>query len=145
MVRADVRDRKSVQAAVQGHDAVVSAIRPPGRRSLGLYSDAARALLAAMESTGVARVVALSRGVRDDDPHLAFWYRWRRSFARARSIGPSSAPPTSRTGRPPGPTGSRTAPPPEGGWKLARTDLARFITDELDRHRWSHAAPTIAH
>jgi hypothetical protein len=68
--------------------------------------------VAAMESTGVARVVALSSpGVRDDDPHLAFWYRWRRSFARARSIGPSSAPPTSRTGRPPGPTGSRTAPP----------------------------------
>jgi hypothetical protein len=33
---------------------------------------------------------------------------------------------------------------PQGGWKVTRTDLARFIIHELDEHRWSHAAPTVA-
>lgn len=52
VVRADVRDPASVRAAIAGHDAVISAIGPPGRLARGLYSDGARALVRAMEHTG---------------------------------------------------------------------------------------------
>jgi putative NADH-flavin reductase len=162
VVGADVRDRQSVQAAVKGQDVVISAIGPSGRRSLGLYSDAARALVSAMEITGVARVVALSSpGVRHDDPHLALWYRCvartllkelyddmrlMEALLRESTLDWTVIRPAHLQDR--APTGTyrvQDGTTPEGGWKLTRTDLARFITDELGRHRWSRAAPTIAH
>jgi putative NADH-flavin reductase len=161
VVRADVRDPTSVQAAIAGHDAVISAIGPPGRRALGLYSEGARALVTAMKRTGVNRVLAISSaGVRHDDPHLALWYRCvartllkelyddmrlMESIVRespldwtfVRSSHLQDKEPTGRYRVQDGET-------PRGGWKVTRTDLARFIIRELDEHRWSHAAPTVA-
>ncbi|PTL75069.1 NAD(P)-dependent oxidoreductase [Vitiosangium sp. GDMCC 1.1324] len=161
VVRADVRDPASVQAAVAGHDAVVSAIGPPGRRALGLYSDGARALVTAMERTGVGRIIALSSaGVRHDDPQFAFWYRCiartllkelyddmrlMESIVRESTLDWTFVRPSHLEDKTP--TGLyrvQDGGTPPGGWKVTRTDLARFIIRELDEHRWSHAAPTLA-
>ncbi|HET6258406.1 MAG TPA: hypothetical protein VFE39_07125, partial [Pseudonocardia sp.] len=67
--------------------------------------------------------------------------RWRSLASPASSPSP---PPASATTIPTW-RSVQDGTTPEGGWKLTRTDLARFITDELGRHRWSRAAPTIAH
>ena len=33
---------------------------------------------------------------------------------------------------------------PQGGRRITRTDVARFIVEELDAHRWSRQAPSLA-
>ncbi|WNV86922.1 NAD(P)H-binding protein [Umezawaea sp. Da 62-37] len=161
VARADVRDPDSVCAAVAGHDVVVSAIGPAGRRPLGLYSEGAVALRAAMESTGVGRIIAItSGGVRRDDPNFGFWYRavllpladdlyadmrLLESTFRESALDWTFVRPAHLQDKPP--TGTfrvRDGGTPEGGWKVTRTDVARFITHELDAHRWSKAAPTLA-
>jgi nucleoside-diphosphate-sugar epimerase len=109
--RADVRDADSLRAVITGHDAVVCAIGAPGRKADNLYSDGARATVAAMQTCGVKRLLAItSVGVRHDDPHHAWWYRSliRPIGATATWTGPSYAPPTSRTASPPAVTGPPT-------------------------------------
>ncbi|WP_020672226.1 NAD(P)-dependent oxidoreductase [Amycolatopsis nigrescens] len=161
VVRADVRDPDSVRAAVAGHDAVVSAIGPPRNRSLGLYSDGARALVPAMESAGVGRLIAItSSGVRHDDPDFAFWYRCvartlmkelyddmrlMEKIVRESTLDWTFV----RPGRlldeePTGTFRVQDGENPRGGSKVSRTDVARFIASELGEHRWSRTAPTLA-
>lgn len=161
VVRADVRDPGSVRAAVAGHDAVVSAIGPAGRHAHGLYSDGARAMVSAMQSTGVRRLIAItSSGVRRDDPNHALWYRvlartlmnelygdmrQMEALISESAVDWTFVRPTRLTDDPP--TGTyrvEDGETPGGGWKIPVADLARFIVGELDDHRWSHAAPTLA-
>lgn len=161
VVRADVRDAGSLLAAVQGQDAVVSAIGPSGRHAHGLYSGAARALVSAMEAADVSRLLALSSaGVRHDDPAFALWYRLAaRTLLRElyddmrlmeetlheSSLNWTFVRPTRLLGGPP--TGTyrvQDGSTPPGGWQVTRTDVARFIAQELGDHRWSRAAPTLA-
>jgi putative NADH-flavin reductase len=159
--RADVRDAESLRAVIQGHDAVVSAIGPSGRKAHNLYSDGARATVSAMQVTGVKRLLAItSVGVRHDDPHHAWWYRGLirpigadlyADMARMERIVRDSdldwtfVRPTYLQDREP--TGSYRATDnstPQGGWRITRTDIARFIVEELDGHRWSRQAPSLA-
>jgi putative NADH-flavin reductase len=159
--RVDVRDPDSVRAAVDGHDAVVSAIGPPGQRPHGLYSQTARSLVPAMTAAGVDRVIAItSGGVHRDDPNFTFWYRHllRRlaeplyedmrlmeSIIRESPLDWTFVRPAHLRDQPP--TGTyrvRDGHNPEGGWTITRADVARFIAEELTGHRWSRAAPTLA-
>ncbi|PXX69089.1 putative NADH-flavin reductase [Nocardia tenerifensis] len=161
VVRADVRDPDSVRAAIAGHDVVVSAIGPAGRHAEGLYSDAARAMVSAMRATGVHRLIAItSSGVRRDDPNHPLWYRMvartlmnelygdmrlMESLVRESVTDWTFVRPARLTDDPP--TGNcrvQDGENPSGGWKVPTIDLARFIVAELDDHRWSHAAPTLA-
>ncbi|OPC77271.1 glycerol-3-phosphate dehydrogenase [Embleya scabrispora] len=161
VVRADVRDAADVRSAVAGHDVVVSAIGPPGRHAHGLYSDAARALVSAMEGAGVPRLIAVtSGGVHHRDPNFPWWYRnlvtplvrelyddmrLMETIVRASTVDWTFVRPARLQDEPP--TGNYRvldASNPKGGRKVTRTDLARFIARELDEHRWSHAAPTLA-
>lgn len=161
VVRADVRDPDSVRAAIAGHDAVISAIGPAGRHAHGLYSDAARALVPAMQSTGVDRLIAItSSGVRRDDPNHALWYRClartlmnelygdmrlMESIIGESAVDWTFVRPTRLTDDPPTATYRvQDGETPSGGWKVPVADVARFIIEELDRHRWSGAAPTLA-
>jgi putative NADH-flavin reductase len=158
--RADVRDADSLCAAIKGHEAVVSAIGASGRRSNNLYSEGARATVSAMRTSGVHRLLAItSVGVRADDPHHAWWYRGLirpigadlyADMARMEHIVRDSGldwtfvRPTylqDRESRGYRVTDDST---PEGGWRIARTDVARFIVEELDAHRWSRQAPSLA-
>jgi putative NADH-flavin reductase len=159
--RADVRDADSLRAVIQGHDAVVSAIGAPGRKADNLYSDGARATVSAMQATGVKRLLAItSVGVRQDDPHHTWWYRGLirpigadlyADMARMEHIVRDSdldwtfVRPTYLQDREP--TGTYRATDnstPRGGRRITRTDLARFIVEELDAHRWSRQAPSLA-
>jgi putative NADH-flavin reductase len=159
--RADVRDAESLRAVIQGHDAVVSAIGASGRKADNLYSEGARATVSAMQAAGVKRLLAItSVGVRHDDPHHAWWYRGLirpigadlyADMARMEHIVRDSAldwtfvRPTYLQDREP--TGSYRAvdnSTPQGGWRITRTDVARFIVEELDAHRWSRQAPSLA-
>lgn len=161
VVRADVRDAAGVRSAVEGHDVVVSAIGPPGRHARGLYSDAARTLVSAMEAAGVPRLIAVtSGGVHHRDPNFPWWYRnlvtplvrelyddmrLMETIVRRSAVDWTFVRPARLQDEPP--TGKYRvldASNPKGGRKVTRTDLARFIARELDEHRWSRAAPTLA-
>lgn len=159
--RADVRDTDSQRAVIQGHDVVVSAIGPAGRTAGNLYSDGARATVAAMRACGVDRLLAItSVGVRHDDPHHAWWYRslirpigadLYADMARMEQIVRDSdldwtfVRPTYLQDREP--TGAFRVTDnstPKGGWRITRTDVARFIVEELEARRWSRRAPSLA-
>ncbi|MET8359076.1 SDR family oxidoreductase [Micromonospora sp. NPDC005171] len=159
--RADVRDADSLRAVIKGHDAVVCAIGAPGRKANNLYSDGARATVSAMQASGVKRLLAItSVGVRHDDPRHAWWYRalirpigadLYADMARMEHIVRDSdldwtfVRPTYLQDREP--TGSYRVThdsTPKGGWRITRADVARFIVEELDAHRWSRQAPSLA-
>ncbi|MEV6630239.1 SDR family oxidoreductase [Actinoplanes sp. NPDC051470] len=160
-VRADVRDPASLRDAIRGHDVVVSAIGPPGRRSNGLYSAGARATVEAMRAAGVTRLLTISSvGVRPDDPNFSWWYRYlvrpiakdlyadmRRmeDIVRATDLDWTFVRPTYLQDRPATGAyrvGDNEMPP--GGLRITRADLAGFIVEELDQHRWSRRAPSLA-
>lgn len=157
VVRVDVRDPASVRAAAAGHDAIISAVGPEGRRAQGLYSATADALVAAE----VARVVVMSSaGVRRDDPGFALWYRvaartllselyddmrrMEETIAEA-GLDPTAVRP-SRIHDGERPTAVRVADGvvPAGGSRVHRVDLAEFIARQVDDRQWSGAAPTLA-
>jgi len=161
VVRADVRDSDSLHGVISGHDAVVSAFGPAGRKALSLYSDGARATVSAMRNAGVDRYLAItSVGVRHDDPHLSWWYRnliWpigkdlyadmslMEDIVRATDLDWTFVRPTYLQDREP--TGVYRVTDnssPENGWKITRADVARFIIEELEEHRWSRRAPSLA-
>jgi putative NADH-flavin reductase len=161
VARADVRDPDSLREAIRGTDAVVSAIGPAGRKSLNLYSDGARAIVTAMRQTGAGRLLAItSVGVRHDDPHFSWWYRSLirplgadlyadmgrlEETVRATELDWTFVRPTYLQDREP--TGVyRTVDncTPQNGWRITRGDVARFIVAELDLHRWSRRAPSLA-
>lgn len=59
VIEGDVRNPERMSAALAGHDAVLSALGPPGPARNTITSDSARATVAAMESTGVRRLVVV--------------------------------------------------------------------------------------
>ncbi|BCY11695.1 NAD(P)-dependent oxidoreductase [Actinoplanes sp. L3-i22] len=159
--RADVRDADSLSAVFAGQDAVVCAIGPSGRKAGDLYSDGARATVTAMRAAGVERLLAItSVGVRHDDPHHAWWYRGlirpigadlyadmarMEQIVRESGLDWTFVRPTYLQDR--DATGAYRAvdnSTPKGGWRITRTDVARFIVGELEAHEWSRRAPSLA-
>jgi putative NADH-flavin reductase len=77
VVGADIADADAVDAAVDGSDAVLSALgAAPSRRPVTVYSVAARNIVAAMERHGVKRLVVVSSSVTDPAwrPSGAFFF-----------------------------------------------------------------------
>ncbi|WP_433272223.1 NAD(P)-dependent oxidoreductase [Actinosynnema sp. CS-041913] len=161
VVRADVRDPDSVRATVAGHDAVISAIGPAGRRADGLYSTAARTLVAAMVAGGVDRLVVLSSsGARHDDPNHPLWYRviartlmkelysdmrLMEDIMRDSPLDWTSVRPGRIADEPPtGVYRVQDGVNPKGGTSVTRVDLARFVVGVVDDERWSRGFPTLA-
>jgi putative NADH-flavin reductase len=161
VVRADIRNPGDVRAAVRGQDAVISAIGPAGRRADGLYSEGARALVAAMTAENVERLVVLSSsGVRRDDPNHPLWYRviartlmgelygdmrLMEEILRDSPLAWTAVRPARIVDEPP--TGDHRVldgANPEGGTSVPRTDLARFVVEAADDRHWAHRYPTIA-
>ncbi|WP_243062819.1 NAD(P)-dependent oxidoreductase [Humibacter sp. RRB41] len=73
----DVFDQASVDRAVEGQDAVLSALGVPySREAITTYSVGARAMLAAMERHGVRRLVCVSSSAVDPTagPHGGFFF-----------------------------------------------------------------------
>jgi putative NADH-flavin reductase len=60
VVTADVRDPGAIQSAVEGADAVLSALGPRGRGPTTICSDGSRAIIEAMGKAGVRRLLVVS-------------------------------------------------------------------------------------
>jgi putative NADH-flavin reductase len=160
VVQADVRDLDAVRSAVAGHGAVVSAVGPAGRRADTLYSEGARTLVAAMRTSGVQRLVALSSsGVRRDDPNHPLWYRvlartvmnelysdmrLMEDIVRDSPLDWTFVRPGRIVDDPPtGDSCVLDGITPRGGNTIPRVDLARFVVQQVEDGRWSHSFPTI--
>ncbi|WP_072802600.1 NAD(P)-dependent oxidoreductase [Rhodococcoides yunnanense] len=72
----DASDARSLERLLRTGDVIISAIGPSGRKSNGLYTNAANAVVDATAGTGAERFIAItSSGVRSDDPGHPWWYR----------------------------------------------------------------------
>ena len=65
-LQGDPTDEHALARALAGHDAVVSALGPPGPGKTTIHRDAARATLAAMKRANVDRLVVVSAAVLFD-------------------------------------------------------------------------------
>lgn len=59
VIQGDVRDPDAMSAALRGHDAILSTLGPPGPLRNTITSDSARAIVAAMQTTGMRRLVVV--------------------------------------------------------------------------------------
>jgi putative NADH-flavin reductase len=167
VVRADVLEPDTLVEAVDGQDAVVSALGIGYRRhATTVYSDGTAHVLAAMEAAGVKRVTCVSTTSLGPPPFRSDPLSWlvargllhpmlRRPYAdmrlmeeRVRASGLEwtlvrAARLTNRR-----PTGryrlavDATLP---GAWSVARADLARYLLDSLDDPRTHGSVVEIAY
>ncbi len=77
IVQGDVMDSASVERAVQGQDAVLSAIGAPDKSKDPVRSEGTRNIIRAMEQAGIRRFISLSTiGVGDSREMLPFLYKY---------------------------------------------------------------------
>jgi putative NADH-flavin reductase len=159
VVEADVHAPDTIRSAAAGQDVIVITVSSPARASGGVYSAAADAVISAVPA-GTRVVVISSGGVRPDDRNLAFFYRrimiplymqdlYRDMRLMEERIRASSLrwtfvrPGYLRDGA------AKTVRildgrNPRHGWRLSRTSLAAFVTDQLTSNEWVFRAPTLA-
>jgi len=87
VVTANVMDPASIAPAVEGADAVISAIGPRGTGPTTVIQDSVRSIIAAMEKTGTRRFVQVSGSVVADEgesPYMRYLVKplARRTFLR---------------------------------------------------------------
>ena len=87
IVTASVMDPASIAPALEGADAVISAIGPRGTGPTTVIRDSARSIIQAMEKTGTLRFVQVSGSIVTDDgesPYLRYLIKpvARRTFLR---------------------------------------------------------------
>ena len=157
-VQGDIERAETIQAAIPGHDAVLSAL---GVRQLGpttLLSDAAREIAGVMQAHGVRRLIwESSLGVGETRGQLGPFYNWlllplllRNVFAdkerqeaviRATALDWTIVQPASLT------NGSQTGTYRAGGCAgrlfptVSRSDVAHFMIEELENPR--HVRQTV--
>lgn len=77
VVKGDITDADSINVAVPGHDAVLSALGSPGLGKSTELSDGTRRIIASMEGSGVKRLIFESTvGVGDSSSHATVFARW---------------------------------------------------------------------
>ncbi|MGA7523592.1 MAG: SDR family oxidoreductase [Acidobacteriaceae bacterium] len=77
LIQGDVRKADAMSEALAGHDAVLSALGPPGPSRNTITSDSARAIVMAMQSAGVRRLLIV--GVAALFPDIGTFGRMLRS------------------------------------------------------------------
>jgi putative NADH-flavin reductase len=87
VVTGDVTDPVAVQAAVQGCDAVISALGSRGERPVSVYSDGIANTIRAMTARGIRRLVVVSSsGVGTDAAGLSIAARAMRKLPGLRDV-----------------------------------------------------------
>ena len=162
VIEGDVRDGATLGRALEGCDAVVSALGTGmGLRKVSLLTDVTRALVAAMARGGVRRLVCLSAlGVGDSGGHggfvfdrlfqpllLAQAYRDKdrqEAAIRASSLEWVIVRPAKLTD---GPARGVVRAVVElagiRGGKIARADVARFVVEQLAADTWLRRTPVL--
>ena len=156
-------DQAAVHAAVDGADAVLSALGPRGAKTPDLLGIAARNITAAMEKTGARRLICVSAAGAfiESDPDMGRLVKlilprvFATNFADTREMEAAIAESgldwtmvraarlvnTPETGR------YRVRPdyPPQGGGKISRADVAHFMAAVLADGSWIGGRPALAY
>ena len=162
LIEGDARDETTLARAMDGCDAVVSALGTGmGRRKVDLLTVATRALVAAMTRNGVRRLVCVSAlGVGDSHGHGGFVFdrlfqplllseaykdKERQEAAiRASALDWLIVRPAMLTNGPArGSVRAFTDLSGVNGGKVARADVARFVVDQLTTDTWLRRTPVI--
>jgi putative NADH-flavin reductase len=145
--QGDPRDAAALNLALSGHDAVLSALGPPGPRRSTILRDSARSTVSAMQSAGIRRLLIVSAAILFEDMGVLAALL-RRTLLRNVVVGSgemeqivtasnlewtivrpprlTNAPPTGRYQ-----VADNRYPP--GKQTLSRADVAHFLLDELDQ------------
>jgi putative NADH-flavin reductase len=147
MQQGDPRDTAALTAAMSGHDAVLSALGPPGPRRSTILPDSARSTMSAMQSTGMRRLLIVSAAILFEDLGLLAALL-RRTLLRNVVIGSGEMERIITASdldwtivRPPRLTNGKLTARyqiadnrfPPGKRTLSRADVAHFLLDELER------------
>ncbi len=163
VVQGDVLDSADVELAVTGHDAVLCAIGAGAERST-LREDGTRNIVAAMDATGVRRLICLSSlGVGDSRANLGFFTKHivvgvflRHAFAdheRQEAVIRNSSLDWTIVRPPHLKDGPRTGqyrhgfPPTDRdiqGW-ISRADVADFMLNQLDSDTYVRQSPGVSY
>jgi len=146
VVTADVMDPRAVASVVEGCDAVLSVLGPPGNGPSNVLTDGAQSVLRAMGETGVRRFLVVSvAGIhsKGDGPVTKYVVKpilqriLREPFADARRmeqiVRASEAdwtivcPPKLTTGAAKGTIRSNTDGTVRGGFTISRADVAAYL------------------
>jgi putative NADH-flavin reductase len=145
--QGDPRDAAAVAAALPGHDAVLSALGPPGPRRSTILSDSARSTVSAMQSTGIRRLLIVSAAILFADMGILAALL-RRTLLRNVVLGSGEMerivtagdlewtivrPPRLTNGALTGRYHVADSRFPPGRRTLSRADLAHFLLDETDQ------------
>jgi putative NADH-flavin reductase len=163
LVVGDARDEKTLRQALQGRDAVISALGTPASpfREVTLLSTATRALVSAMKAAHVARLIAITgMGAGDSLGHggflfdrLIFPLLLRKVYAdknRQEAIVRDSgldwglvrpAVLNDKPGR--GTIRALTDLSGFHGGTISREDVANFVLDQVRADTWLHRSPLI--
>ena len=142
-VIGDARDPGAVTSALEGADAVLSAMGPAGDDPGTVYSDAIASLVAAMEASGPRRLVITANARVFDDrplagPYAAVSEEHRRAHATLRASGLDwtiVATPM-LTDDETGDSYTLTVDGKGEGREIDRRDFARAVVDALDHAEW---------
>ena len=164
VVQADVMRPETLEAAVEGQDAVITSISvgsglKEGRKPTTLFSEGTRNVIAAMKKQGVGRLVCLSSSAVEPDPALgAFFGKIMRPLLFKEMYEDMSR--MEREVRHSGlewvivRPSTLTDEPAEGkyilgidripkGWRIPREDVADFTLYQLDDDRYLRRAIAI--
>jgi uncharacterized protein YbjT (DUF2867 family) len=163
VVSGGATDPAAVQAAVDGADAVLSALGPRGASTPALLGTAARNIMAAMDKTGARRLICVSAAGAfiGGDPDMGRLVKlilprmFATQFADVRDMEAAVSGSgldwtlvrstrlvnTPETGR------YRVRPEyaPAGGGKISRADVAHFIASTLAGDGWIGGRPALAY
>jgi putative NADH-flavin reductase len=147
VIRGDPRNADGLRAALPGHDAVLSALGPPGIGPTTIVADCARSTVMAMQAAGVRRLLVVGVAVLFEDDGLLTAIA-RRTFLRNVARDSAEMERIVRASdldwtiaRPPRLTnGALTraygvaegSMPPASRLTISRADVADFLLDELE-------------
>ena len=145
--KGDPRNADELRAALPGHDAVLSALGPPGPGRTTIHRDCARSTVEAMNAANVGRLLIVSAAVLFENMGFAVWLM-RKTLLRNIAEDTSemerivmasgldwtiARPPRLTNGRLTGHYGVEDDRMPRGGRTVSRADVAHFLLEELDR------------
>jgi putative NADH-flavin reductase len=151
LVTGDARDPAAVGAALEGADAVISAMGPKNGTQDTAYSDAVGGLVAAMGSRGPSRLIitANTRVLDDgslDGPFADVSGEHRRAFAKLRASGLDWTVVAASMLSDAAATGGYTATLGALGasGEIDRLDFARAVVDAMEHDDWEGTVVAVA-
>ncbi len=137
VIRGDPRNASELRAVLPGHDAVLSALGPPGIGPTTIVADCARSTVMAMQAAGVRRLLVVGvaaiarrtflRNVARDSAEME-------RIVRASDLDWTIARPPRLTNGPLTRTYgvAEGSMPPAARFTISRADVADFLLDELE-------------